>query len=548
MFVDLRHQQPVDALRIHWADPYARHVRVEYFSGGNPIYFALNPGGRWIPFPHADFAGRPGTQSLQVADQPVTARYVRVVLTGSSHTALPGSRDIRDRLGFAVRELDAGYTQGGRLIDLVRHAPSRSRQSVTYVSSNDPWHRASDIDTGYEQPSFETVKRSGLTNGQPLLAPVPLLYGTPADSRNEVRYLHALGIPLRGIEMGEEPDGQLVSPEDYGALYAGFARSIRRVDRHVRLGGPGYQTSIPDWRTWPSASGDISWTRRFLGELRGQGALRELGFFSFEWYPFDNGCAPAPVRLARAPGVMADVLRLQAEEGLPPGIPKIITEYGYSAFATRHMVEMSGALLNADIVGQFLASGGDVAYLYGYEPDALIDELSCHSWGNLILFRSDDVHRIRQPVATYWAARMLTGNWAQPGDGPHAVYGAQSSARDSAGRELVTAYATRRPDGRLALMLVNKDPARTWNVTVRVKTGGGPPAALRPPFDRWALTGSRYRWHANGPRGYARPDLPPAHSVVTGSGPVALPPSSLTVLRSGRALRAAGRPAGRHAR
>ena len=130
---------------------------------------------------------------------------------------------------------------------------------------------------------------------------------------------------------------------------------------------------------------------------------------------------------------------------------------------------MPGALLNADTVGRFLADGGSVAYLYGYEPDILINELSCNSWGNLILFLATDSHRIIQPVATYWGARMLTQDWVQPGDAVHTVLAATATPTDAHGHALVTAYAVRRPDGRLGLMLINKDPSRTWTLDVRLR-------------------------------------------------------------------------------
>ena len=114
------------------------------------------------------------------------------------------------------------------------------------------------------------------------------------------------------------------------------------------------------------------------------------------------------------------------------------------------MVDLPGALLNADTVGRFLADGGSVAYLYGYEPDILINELSCNSWGNLILFLATDSHRIIQPVATYWGARMTTQDWVQPGDGLHTMLAAAATPTDAHGHALVTSYAVRRPDGRIA--------------------------------------------------------------------------------------------------
>lgn len=60
--------------------------------------------------------------------------------------------------------------------------------------------------------------------------PVGLLYDTPENAAAEIRFLKARGYPVRQIEMGEEPDGQLVSPEHEAALYLEFATAIHEVD------------------------------------------------------------------------------------------------------------------------------------------------------------------------------------------------------------------------------------------------------------------------------------------------------------------------------
>ena len=83
---------------------------------------------------------------------------------------------------------------------------------------------------------------------------------------------------------------------------------------------------------------------------------------------------------------LASVLAKQRAHGIPATMPTYISEYGYSAFSGRSEVDLAGALLNADTVGQFLALGGTTAYLYGYEPDALMTERKCAgAWGNLTL-------------------------------------------------------------------------------------------------------------------------------------------------------------------
>jgi len=540
VLVDLGSRHPLDALRIAWGEPYARSLRVQWWQGPRALDQA--PGrwrdfqpsagaGRSLPAGHsAEIPGRPGVQTLRLARRPLSVRFVRVLLTRSSHTAPPGSRDVRDRLGFAIRELYLGRLEGTRFLDLVRHGASGHTQTATYASSTDPWHAADNLDRNYEQPGFETVMGSGLTHGLPVLVPVPVLYDTPNNAVAELRYLRALHVPIVGVELGEEPDGQYASPEDYGALYLQFARAIHSYDPRLRLGGPGYQTSIPDFIAWPDAHGERSWTRRFVDYLRAHGALGQLGFFSFEWYPFDNGCGPVGPQLARAARMLAEVMHSQAVDGLPSRIPRIITEYGYSSYATRDEVELAGAVLDADVAAEFLALGGQRAYLYGYEPSELIDERhGCSSWGNLTLLQASPRGKQLAPVAAYWGTRLLTHSWAQPG-----AHHNEMLATSAIGGAPVAVYALRRPDRRLAVLLLNKDPRSRHAVKVELSAGGRH-RALTGPLTFEQLSSAQYRWQAAGKEGYPRRDRPPAR-LLLGAAPaeLELPPLSITVLRSTR--------------
>jgi hypothetical protein len=542
VLVDFRYHRLLDALRIAWGTPYATRFRVQWWQGPEALFQAGHAPGRWRDFfpprprPGAvgstgsgpEIAGHPGIQTVALSRRPVSVRFVRVLLLHGSDTAPRGSRDIRDRLGYAVRELYVGRLQGGRFVDLMRHGVRR--QTVTYTSSTDPWHSASDLDRNYEQPSFTTISH-GLTRGLPLLVGVPVLYGTPENAVSEVRYLRALGIPIAGVELGEEPNGQYTTPEDYGALYIQFARALHSYDPTLPLGGPGYQTTIPDFLAWPDARGDRSWTRRFLAYLRAHHALDQLGFFSFEWYPFDNGCRPVGPQLARAAGMLAEVMHRQTLEGLPASIPRIITEYGYSAFATRDEVDLSGAVLDADIAAEFLALDGARAYLYGYEPSELISEPpQCNTWGNLTLLQSNARRQVKAPVAAYWVTRLLTRSWVQPGPAPNTLLSTSAT-----GGAPVAAYALRRPDGSLAILLLNKDPHRARGVSIAL-AADGPPRSLTGPLAVEQLSSAQYVWHPAGEHGFARPDGPPARTTLD-AGPgteLKLPPLSITVLRSGQ--------------
>ncbi len=527
VLVDFGWRHLLDAVRIAWGTPYARSLRVQWWQGPEALFQAGHAPGCWRDFPRFSFAGHPGAQTLILARRAISTRFIRVLMTHSSHTALAGSHDVRDRLGYAIRELYAGRIEHNHFVDLMHHGIAH--QTVTYASSTDPWHAASTLDRKYEQPSFTTVLRSGLARGLSMLVPVPVLYGTPRDAIEELRYLRALHVPISGVELGEEPNGQYASPEDYGALYLQFARAIHRDFPTLRLGGPGYETSIPDWLAWPDAHGDRSWTRRFVDYLRAHHALDLFSFFSFEWYPFDDGClAPGP-QLDRNAATLAAVMRRQSTDGLPPGIPRIITEYGYSAFAAEDEVDLAGAVLDADTAAEFLALGGDSTYLYGYEPAELMSELpKCGSWGNLTLFQENSAHRIQAPVAAYWGTRLVTQSWAQPGAAPNVML-----ASTATGAAPVAAYALRRPDDRLSILLLNKDPGRARSVTIDL-TGAGPLRALTGAVSLEQLSRAQYVWHPAGERGYAHPDGPPARSIVnTGAQTeLSLPPLSITVMRT----------------
>jgi hypothetical protein len=351
--------------------------------------------------------------------------------------------------------------------------------------------------------------------------PVSVQYGTPADAVAQLRWLRARGYWVRQVELGEEPDGQMMSPEDYGALYLQFARALRKFDPHIVLGGPGFSTALPDWSAWPDRTGNRSFMGRFVRYLRAHHALSTLGFFSFEWYPVDDVCAPVGPQLMRAPDQLQAILDRQRQAGLPASVPAVITELGYSAFAARPEVELAGAISNADTIGRFFAIGGKQAFLYGLEPQNVMQESRyCKSAGNLTLLKADDSHRAQYRLAAYHAARLINEQWVQPGPGRHVVHATLSS--DPA----VSAHALVRPDGRLSLLLLNRDVAQAHSVQFS--------QPLRCALDVYQLSPEQYQWHPRTAR--PSPDLPPRHTVVAADS-VTLPASSVSVVRTRAPLR-----------
>jgi len=403
-------------------------------------------------------------------------------------------------------------------------------QTVVTVSSNDPWHRAADLDRRTEQPGFDRVLRSGLTNGLPAVIPVPLLFGTPEDARAELTFLAARGFPVGRVELGEEPDGQYIAPEDYGALFLQWARALHGLDPRLALGGPALQTGFLEVPVWPDASGDTSWLHRFSRYLARRGATAEMAFLSVEWFPFDEACPPVGPKLAEERRLLADGFRRWAGDGFG-SLPTVVTEYGYSAFEAEAEVDLPGALLDADFAAQFLSLGGAATYLDGYEPSTPVYNPACHEWGDNMMLEADRAGDARYRLPTYWGTRLLTRTWAQPGHEPQRLY--DTAVRtDGVSPAPVSAYALHRPDGRWALLVLNKDPRRSFTLDVRFSVADVHRAGVgfSGPAELHQYGPAQYHWTAAGADGHPDRSLPPTMSRVAPGRPFTAPPYSLSVL------------------
>jgi len=536
--IALEKKEEVNAIRIHWGEPYARDYQVEYWTGDADAMDEPDKGA-WKAFAGGSVnGGDGGIRTIALAPSPVTTKYVRVVMTRSSNSCdTHGSADRRNCVGYAIRELYLGtIDQRSEFHDLVRHSPDQ-KQTLTLCSSVDPWHAPSDLyvrpdrmESG-DQPGFDLFFTSGITRGLAAIVPVAMLYSTPEDAAAEMTYITRRGYPVSSIEMGEEPDGQYMLPEDYAALYLEFAAALHRVDPGFKLGGPVFQGVTEDIKVWPDARGRTSWLGRFLDYLKAHGRLEDLAFLSFEHYPYD-GCETPWENLYQEPELITHIMKVWRDDGLPPGLPLLDTET--NAHGGEASVDIFGALWLADSFGGFLSAGGQSTHYYhdlSYSPP---HPACANSWGTYHLFMADDHYQIQQPTSQFFAAQLLTQEWAEPGDGEHLLYLASSDVKDSRGRAVVTAYALDRPDGQWSLMLINKDHDHPHGVRVVFHAADNrPDTYFSGSVTEITFGREQYQWHPARKKGYADPDGPPLRSTLdAGAGSVyVLPRASLTVLR-----------------
>lgn len=532
VIVDLGSKQDVNAIRIAWGEPYARTYYVQFWTGGDdPIKKATS--GIWQTFSGGSTSkGAGGEVTIALSRSVVALKFIRILMTESSNTCDDhGSADRRNCVGYAIRELYVGSSdEKGEFHDAIRHEAG-SNQTVTYCSSVDPWHSASDLkEKGGDQTGFDLFYTSGVTRGLPAMVPVAMLYGTPENSAAEISYLEKRKYPISYIEMGEEPDGQYMLPEDYGALYLQWATALHKVDPALKLGGPVFQGVNEDIEVWPDAQGRVSWLGRFVNYLKAHRRLADLSFFSFEHYPFEP-CDTKWSNLYEEPKLMTHILQVWREDGLPPNVPMFDTETNISWNLNQNFVDIFGGLWVADSIGSFLTGGGSGTYFFHYLPLPLGP--GCNGWGTFSMQTATPDYSVKNATAQFFASQMISKEWVQPGDGLHTIFRASSDVTDAAGNALITAYALLRPDGKWSLLIVNRDEENSHQVRIAFqRSDKGRAAGFIGPVHKVTFGSDQYQWHPEGPNGYPEPAGSLAASTIeaTRGMEYELPKASITVL------------------
>lgn len=552
VIIDLSKYQLIDTIRIDWARPYATQYEVQYWTQPGPAPDAMHAPllGVWATFPDGAIErGQGGMATLRLAELPVSTRFVRVLMTQSSNTCdTHGASDPRNCVGYAINEVSLGTTsKDGVFHDLVQHTADPD-QTATYCSSIDPWHTASShVNKSEAQVGFDLFFRSGVTRGLPAMIPIAMLYNTPENAAAEIQYIENHKYPISYVEMGEEADGQFISPEDYGALYLQFAAALHKVDPKLRLGGPSFQGVNQDIGYWPDAAGRTSWFSRFLLYLKEHQAMDELSFFSFEHYPFIP-CQITWANLYEEPALIQHIIDVWHDDGLPRSVPYFITESNLSSSTGELYQSVFGGLWLADYIGSFLTDGGSGVYYFHDLPLQL--EMGCNnSVGSFGMFTLNPDYTVKQPLSQYFAAQLINHAWLAP-DGDNEIFRASSDLQDGVGNTLVTAYAARHPDATWSVMMVNKDQNNRHRVKIEFAGKDGDMRRFSGAVTESVFGGAQYHWHpllrdfnahlpvamGNDPdlyygEGKADPDGPIAHSELPSAGSVTLPAASIVVLQ-----------------
>jgi hypothetical protein len=168
----------------------------------------------------------------------------------------------------------------------------------------------------------------------------------------------------------------------------------------------------------------------------------------------------------------------------------------------------------ANIAGRWLSLGGSAAYMFGYGPNVPSNQhLACAGFGNMMPFTADEDGQADKPMPSFFTANLLAKIWSVAGHGLHRL---APTRIDGLADTKVVAFAVRRPDGKLAVMLVNRSPDQAYRFALKGQLRGGMTESLGGPAQVYSYGPAQYAWVDQGPDSHPLRTQPPARQIISG--------------------------------
>ncbi|MER5296413.1 cellulose binding domain-containing protein [Streptomyces pharetrae] len=356
--------------------------------------------------------------------------------------------------------------------------------------------------------------------------------GTPEEAAGWVRYANVTkDYDARYWEIGNEIYGnghygsgwehdehEDKSPREYARQVRAYAAAMKAVDPTIKIGA--VLTTPGHWPDGVVAEGDAGdWNHTVLSQV-----TDVIDFVSVHWYAggSDTSAQDAMTRLTRLPGELREV-RNQIDRYAGADSPRIgiaLTEINTNTGGARLTARPNG-LFAADAFMTALENGvfnvdwwnthngtGQIATVDGETDYGDMGMLSSGGCTGDVCEPAPNT-----PFHPYYGMKM-TSELGTAGD---TMVAAASSAQD------VSAHAVHRRDGRLSVLLINKNPDAAR--TVDLEYAGFVPSAAAPEVSRYARGDSDITEVAAGETAASQVTVPPyAMLTVTltprpGTGP-----------------------------
>jgi hypothetical protein len=512
--LDFGSKTTLDAVTIVWGNavdaswPYAGKFSVQYWDPASNR--------QWMPYSAADDAwidttarklrGKGGTQGAKFT--PVTTQYLRLLMRESS----AGKDGV-----YSVAEIKV--YGGGKPVPT---ANTNVVASSTHLAST---LEAKPLDFHFE--SFMEFVNSFTPKAVPLVI-VNFGTGTPQEAAAWVHYANKVkGYGIKFWEIGNEMEahwegGGPCNARDYARRFIAFYEAMKAEDPSITLIGTanGHESSS-------GLYDGQSYIQAFLNRLILVGKSHYLGGLSIHDYP--QWGLKAQELLDSTPSRMASIAVTIASQlsklPSPDKIPVWITEFNTSDHVIPDVsVHLENGLWLTQYVCEFIRHFGNRGYTTLWNVMNGGNAINDPKGGDHGYLQAEPGPYQYQERIDYWAMRMMACHWAMPGEArAHRFLDATCT------QDRLVPYATLRPDGSLALLIVNKDPEKDFMASLNLQ--GFSPAAQA---QGWKFDSTNYQWNITSKPYHADPDKPPTVFILKAAGSsfsYTFPKYSLTVLK-----------------
>ena len=145
--IEFEKPESINAIKLAWGEPFAREYRIQYGNFDDVSDIACDSPGTSKDFAAGIVRARGGETSHRLLANPIKVRWLRILMIESSGTSAARTDELRDRLGYAMREVQAGVIDNqGRFHDRVRHGADRPDQVGPCLDRDEALANAPDAD------------------------------------------------------------------------------------------------------------------------------------------------------------------------------------------------------------------------------------------------------------------------------------------------------------------------------------------------------------------------------------------------------------------
>jgi|DewCreStandDraft_4_1066084.scaffolds.fasta_scaffold27735_1 alpha-L-arabinofuranosidase len=501
VYLDLQGKKKPDKVIIIWGNytnksfPFAKKFTIQYWDPKD--------GRQWMPYDAeknswlntsaVSVLGTGGKQ--EVVFKPVITQYIRILMTESS--AGKNSE-------YSIAELQV-FEKGQEIIPANNNSiVASSCNTAVELNANNSWI------FGFEQ-YMEFINSFSPKKAIPLII-VNLGSGTPQMAASWVKYANKIkNYNIKYWEIGNENGGQWetggpMNMYDYTRRFIKYYEAMKAVDPSITIIAQGQAGA------YSGTYDGVSAIEAFLGRLAKENKLHYAEGLVTHKYP---NWGQKLEDLLASPKKDMEEMAAQVKKSLEKypelkNIPIWITEFNTSDQIKPYdiSVRLENGLWLAQYIPEFIRHFGNRGYMMLWDVMNGGSAINNPTGGDHGYLQAEQGPYQYQERADYWVMKMLTNYWALSGDENE-----HTMVKANVNNNMIAVYANLKPDNTLALLVINKDPEKTYKSDISI-TGYSPSNDAK----IWRFDKENYKWDTSEQPYHANPSNPPSEFSINNAG------------------------------